>query len=199
MKLTKYKVVYPVAGAVPFIVAAAFFLFYGEAGLFYSVCFGVLAGATGLVIARMVMQCLIDGNNDPKTWQINIYAMVAVCGWIGAILAETWGWTSFFLCMVACGLLLCFGTRFLKDEDGNGIPDIFERKKVTPQYLYDHMLFELKEDRLGNAADQMRPICLIGGKAYTVSEALEAGHTEAAEHGIEYIDGLFKAEEGKNA
>lgn len=195
--MKKYKITYPLAGAIPAIAAFVYFFLVQKVGAFYSGCFAVLAGSTGLVTARVIMQNLIDGHNDPKTWQVNIYAMVAIGGWTGAIFAETWGWTSLFMCMVACGMLLCFGTRFLKDEDGNGIPDIFEPRKVTAKYCYDHMLFALEDDKLGSKPDATRPLCLVDGKAYTAKEAKEAGYDDLAKTAIEYIDALFVKGEGK--
>ena len=198
--MKKYKITYPLVCVIPAVAMFLYMLLYQKIDLFYSVCFGLLAGGSAFLVARIVLQNFVDGNNDPKTWQITIYGLVAVGGWVGAIFSETWGWTSFFLCMVACGLLLAFGTRFLKDEDGNGIPDIFERKRsvkeeVTPQYMYDHMLFKLVDDKLGNPADHNRPLCPSGSLAYTVTEALEKGLDDLAEKGIEYIDALFKKEE----
>lgn len=191
MKITKYKVAYPLCGIIPLVTATLLLYLLDVMDLFYSICFGILAGATGLVLARVVMH-LIDGDNDPKTWQITIYALVAIGGWVGAIFAETWGWTSLFMCMVASGLLMTFATRFLKDEDRNGIPDIFEGdKKVTAQYCYEHMLFALVDDKLGNEPDHKRPLCEHGGQAYSVKEATEAGLTELAEAGKKYIDSLF--------
>ena len=198
--MKKYKIVYPIVLAVPFAAMFLYMFLYQKVNLFYSICFGALASGSALLLARVVMQNLVDGRNDPKTWQITIYGLVAVGGWVGAIFAETWGWTSIFLCMVACGLLLSFGTRYLKDEDGNGIPDIFERKRepkeeVNKEYMYEHMLFKLVDDKLGNPADHNRPICPSGNNAFTVSEALDKGLEELAGKGIEYIDGLFAKKE----
>lgn len=202
-KVKKYKITYPIVCVLPAVAMFLYMFLYQKVGVFYSVCFGVLAGGSAFLLARIILQNFIDGNNDPKTWQITIYGLVSVGGWVGAIFAETWGWTSIFLCMVACGLLLALGTRFLKDEDGNGIPDIFERKRekkeeVSAEYMYDHMLFKLVDDKLGNPADHNRPLCVAGGQAYTVSEALAKGLDDLAGKGIEYIDGLFAVKKEEN-
>ena len=196
--MKKYKIVYPIVLVVPFVAMFLYMFMFQKVDLFYSLCFGALASGSAILISRIIMQNFVDGNNDPKTWQITIYGLVAIGGWVGAIFATTWGWTSVFLCMVACGLLLSFGTRFLKDEDGNGIPDIFERKKkeeVTKEYMYQHMPFKLVDDKLGNPADHNRPICPSGNNAYTVNEALDKGLDDLAEKGIEYIDEIFAKKE----
>lgn len=192
--MKKYKITYPIVCVLAFAAMFLYMFMFQNMGLFYSICFGLLAMGTAFLVSRVILQNFIDGNNDPKTWQITIYGLVAVGGWVGAIFSTTWGWCSIFLCMVACGLLLALGTRFLKDEDGNGIPDIFEKKReeeVKPDYMYKHMLFKLEGDTLGNPADHNRPLCPYGNKAYTVEEALAKGLTDLAGEGINYIDALF--------
>lgn len=203
--MKKYKIVYPLATAIPAIAMLLLSLFALKFNLFYSACFAALAGATGFLLARVVMLNMVDSKNDPRTWQVNIYCAVAIGGWVGAIFAQTWGWTSVCLCMVCCGLLLALGTKYLKDEDHNGIPDIFEKQRevkeeVSKGYMYEHMLFKLKGDKLGGQADHNRPLCASGNTAMTVREAIDKGLDSIAAEGIDYIDTLFnKTTEEENA
>ncbi|MFA6934679.1 MAG: hypothetical protein WCR70_05360 [Sphaerochaetaceae bacterium] len=196
MATKKYKIVYPIVGIILGAVIFGLCQFVWLGDLFYSICFGILASGYALVLARVIMH-LIDKDNGPKTWQISFYGLMACGGWTGGVLCESWGFTSLWMCVLATGLVLCFGTRWLKDENEDGIPDVFQKlekeEALDAQYMYEHMIFKRKNDRLDGEPDQTRPLCLCGGKALTIKEAMDGGYDQAAGLGIEYIDGLYAA------
>lgn len=196
----KFKITYPIAGVVPaaIVFVLCFTTWIGD--LFYSACFAVMAAGYSLVIARMVLD-IIEKDWAPKTWQISFYGLMACGGWTGGVLCESWGWTSMWMCVTATGLLLCFGTRWLKDENGDGIPDIFQHldkdESLDAKYMYEHMMFKRVDDKLDGEVDQKRPLCLCNGKAMTVKEAMDSGYDDAAQLGIEYIDALYAKNRGE--
>lgn len=199
MASKKYKIVYPIVGVIPGVLVFCLSQYVWFGDLFYSFCFGIMASGYSLVIARMILQ-LVDRHYDPKTWQVSFYGLMACGGWTGGVLCESWGWTSLWMCVLATGLVLCFGTRWLKDDNNDGIPDIFQnldkhdkKEVLDAKYMYENMIFKRKGDTLDGEPDQTRPLCLCGGKALTVKEAMDNGFDQAAQSGIDYIDGLFAA------
>ena len=190
---SKYKITYPIAIIAPS-VATFLVLFLGKrANLFYSLCYAASAALLVVLICRVVLH-EIDKDNSLRTWQVTVYMAVTLGGWVGSILAKTWRSTSLWMCVMCSGLILTLGARFLKDENADGIPDIFQAKStwMTEDYCVKHILYKFKDDVLGNDPDEGRPLCIVEGKAVTVEQARKLGYTSVADSGLEYIKSFFK-------
>ena len=159
-------------------------LVFGETA-FYSVCWGIAGGALAAVIARVIYH-LVQGDNTPEMWQITVYGVISVAGWIGGILSTTWLWATFALAIMCVGVLMATGTRFCKAV----------AKEKMKKSLERTLRYKKVGDRLSGELDTKRPLTLIvDGVALTVAEAEKAEYSTEAESGREYIALLFDREE----
>jgi len=193
--MKKYAITYPVAIGVAFIATVLACLKFMNAPILYAVFFGLAVASYAWVDCRVILH-LIDHDVAPKTWQLHIYAALISAGWT-IVLLSTHDW------VISAGLALCVGSALMflgvkyDDSNDNGIPDTIEKAvKVVKKNarknadLYDTLRYKLVEDKLGNAEDQERPLCVIAGVPRTVNEALAEGQEDLALAAMEYIDAL---------
>lgn len=189
----KYLISYPVVGIISALVCFLPLILTNACPLLEIIFFSAAAGAVGILIARIILH-ETDEDNSLKTWQVTIYFALSIGGWICACLSQTWTWASIWLCVTMCGIILALGTRYLKDVNGDGIPDIFQDKKdvYSVDFLKANLRFRFVDDKLGGKKDTSKPLCLVDGKTMTVNEAMTAGYMDVANQGIEYIRTLYK-------
>lgn len=203
MEMNKLKkIVYPIA---IFLAGVSMFVYSYEMmaiGWFYAVCWAIESMAAVFAFTRIAMH-MVYKDNAPKTWQVSILWLVVAGGWLGAILCDTVAWMNIWLAVTSFALISVIWARFfLKDEDKNGVFDIFEKDKkkeviFSADYLYKEMIFKPKGDDLKNPPDPTKPLCQVNSQAMTVVEARQAGYTEIAAAGMDYIDKLLVAYKGK--
>lgn len=153
-------------------------------GALYAIFWGILFGGVGATLARLVYHLYLK-DYAPEMWQITVYMLLACGGWLGGILSTSWGWTTLWLAVMCVGILMALGTRFCKA--------VAEAR--TKNSLERTLRYQLVDDMLGGAPNLDKPLTLIlDGQPLTVEEALNAGKTEEARKGREYIR---KITEGK--
>ncbi len=185
MKIWQKKLlIYGIPGILCCIVAALVAGLVFDTGAMYAVFWGVFFGGLGVTVSRLVYHLVLK-DYAPEMWQIEIYMLLSCGGWIGAVLATSWGYVSLWLCVMAIGILMALGTRFCKAVAEAKVRSSLE---VTLRYRYI-------DDKLGGTPDLDHPLTVIkDGQPLTVEEAEKAGEKKAAESGREYIR---KITEGK--
>lgn len=163
-----------VVAAVPFRTGAAYAIFYGGFG-----------AAVGGVLARTAYHIILK-DYAPEMWQISIYLLVASAGWLGAVLALSWGWVSLWLSVMCIGILMAVGTRFCKSV----------AKTRVSASLETTLRYRLSGDKLDGKALVDSPLTVVKDNvALTVAEAENQGFKDAAKKGRDYIKSLL--EEGE--
>ena len=169
--------IYGIAAVVGILAVALIAGLVFRTGAVYAILFGVAGGAVSVTAARLIYHLYLR-DYAPEMWQITIYMLLAAGGWLGAVLATTWGWVSLWLAMMSIGILMALGTRFCKAV-------AVSRTKTS---LEDTLRYRYIDDKLGGTPDLDHPLTVvINGQALTVAEADAAGEGEAAKSGREYI------------
>lgn len=180
-KILIYGIPAVVVGIASAIIAA---LVFGETA-FYSICWALAGAALAAVVARVAYH-LIQKDNTPEMWQISIYGVVSVAGWVGGILSTTWLWATFALAVMCIGILMATGTRFCKAVARERLRKSLERT----------LRYKKVGDMLSGELDTKRPLTVIvDSVALTVAEAEKAGYSTEAESGREYIALLLDSKE----
>lgn len=180
----KKLLIYGLSGVAGMIVASIVSGLAFHVGVLYALLWGIFGAGIAIVLSRLIYH-LVLRDYAPEMWQIEIYMMLACGGWLGAILATTWGWVSLWLAAMCVGILMALGTRFCKAVAEAKVKSSLE---VTLRYRF-------VDDRLGGTPDLDNPLTVVkSGQALTVEEAEKAGEKEAAERGRAYIR---KITEGK--
>ena len=181
----KKLLIYGIAGLIGILAAALIAGLVFRTGAVYAILFGAFGGGVSVTLARVIYHLRLK-DYAPEMWQITIYMVLACGGWLGAVLATTWGWVSFSLAVMSLGILMALGTRFCKA--------VAEAR--TKSSLEGTLRYRYVDDKLGGTPDLDHPLTLVkGGQALTVEEAEKAGETEAARRGRDYIRMI--TEEGK--
>lgn len=177
MSVLKKKVlIYLLSAISGFIIAALVSGLAFDESLLYAFFFGMFGAAVSGMLARVVYHLSLK-DYAPEMWQITIYIALSAGGWLGAVLATTWGWVSLWLSVMCIGLLMAFGTRFCKEV----------AKQRTSSSLERTLRYRFVDDVLGGTPNLDAPLCLVKGTAMTVEEAEKAGANDKAEEGRAYI------------
>lgn len=154
-------------------------------GTTYAIFYGLFGAGAGAVIARTVYHLFLK-DYAPEMWQISIYMLLACGGWLGAVLALSWGWVSLWLSVMCIGVLMAVGTRFCKEV----------AKSRVSSSLEQTLRYKLSGDRLGGEVLTDSPLTVVKDNvALTVAEAEKAGFKDSAARGREYIKTLIKEED----
>lgn len=159
-------------------------------GTFYSVCWGILAAGCGAVATRIGFH-LIMKDNSPEMWQVSIYQLLAVIGWLIAVISDSWPMTSAGIAMIAAFLLMTAGTRFIRYR-GDWVKTATERDLTV---LEETCRWKFIGDKYSAGEDTERPLCAVNGNPLTVSEARLQGYVKEAEEGSAYLSSLIMEEE----
>lgn len=180
----KKLLIYGLPGILCCIIAALIAGFAFSQGVAYSIFWGMFFGGVGTTLSRLIYHLYLK-DYAPEMWQIEIYMVLACGGWIGAVLATTWGWVSIWLSVMCIGILMALGTRWCK-----AVAEVRTRNSLESTLRYQYV-----DDKLGGSPNLDKPLTvMVDGQALTVEEALKAGKTDAAKKGREYIR---KITEGK--
>ena len=151
-------------------------------GAVYAVLFGAFGAGISVTLARVIYHLSLK-DYAPEMWQITVYMIIACGGWLGAVLATTWGWVSLWLSIMSLGILMALGTRFCRAVAVVKTQNSLER---TLRYQY-------ADDKLGGAPNLDKPLTVkVDGQALTVEECLKAGKTEEAKKGRDYIKKIME-------
>ena len=181
MTATKLKtIIYTSAAAVGCIIAALVSGLGFDVGLLYAVFYGLFGAAAAAIIARIAYHIATD-DYGPAMWQISIYLMISAGGWLGAVLAESWGAVSISLAVMVSGILMAVGTRFILK------PSIVPADDGETSVLATTLRYRYIGDKPDGTLNLDAPLCLVKGTAMTVEEAFTAGATEEAKAGLAYI------------
>ena len=160
--------------------------FCSSEGLFYSSCWGILAAGYAAAATRIGFH-LIMKDNSPEMWQVSIYQIIAVTGWLIAVLAESWAITSCGIALIVGFLLMTAGTRFIRYK-GDWMKSATAHDLTV---LEETCRWKFIDDRYSAGEDTERPLCAVNGKPLTVSEARLQGYVKEAEEGSRYLSGLL--------
>ena len=177
MSVLKKKIlIYLSSSFAGFLVAALVAGLAFDESLLYAFFFGIFGAAITGMLARTAYHLALK-DYAPEMWQISIYIALSAGGWLGAVLATTWGWVSLWLSVMCIGILMAFGTRFCKEV----------AKQRTTSSLERTLRYRFVDDVLGGTPNLDAPLCLVKGTAMTVEEAEKAGAMDKADEGRAYI------------
>lgn len=181
----KKLVIYGIAALACFVIAFVVSYVPFRTGAAYA-CFYGLFGALVAVAAARTVYHIVLGDLAPEMWQISIYMLMCAGGWLGAVLALSWGWVSLWLSVMCIGILMAAGTRFCHQV----------AESRTRESLETTLRYRLEGDRLGGAVMEDSPLTVVKDNvALTVAEAEAAGFRDAAQKGRNYIGVLLDREE----
>lgn len=173
--VTLKKLVYPIAAGASAVLTFGVFFIFAHAGVFYSLCWAIFAASMAVTIARAVLH-IVKKDYSAEMFQVTIYMLLACAGWLGAILADTWGFTTVSLAIMLCAIMMAVGTRFI-------------RGRALLLKLKSTLVYKPMGDVIGGEPDTDRPLILKeDGTAVTLAEAEKLGldKDEIAE-GISYL------------
>lgn len=177
-------------------VAALFFLavfliclFATGESTFYSTCWAVLAGGYGLVAARIGFHLALK-DNSPEMWQVTIYLVLAVTGWLIAILANSYAITTLGIAMVVAFLMMGLGTRFIKNA-GDWVRTAIGKDL---SFYEENSRWKFIDDDIEKGDDTERALCSVNGNPLTIAEAKAQGYVKESEEGIAYLQSCLGKE-----
>ncbi len=175
--MKKKLLIYGLSAVVGLLAAALISGLAFDVGVLYSFFFGFFGAGVAVLIARTTYHIVIK-DYTPEMFQISIYIALACAGWLGAVLATTWGWVSLWLSVMSIGILMAIGSRFIKS--------MAVSKKDSP--LEKSLRYRFINDTFGGTPDLDKPLTLVvNGTALTIEEADKAGFKKEAEEGRAYI------------
>ena len=200
--MSKYLIYAIAAAAAALVTGVTLILLHFPAVMIFS--WALSAAIISSLIAHVVVNT-IKQEMDPVKWQITIYGVGIVAGWITAILSASWGLFSFGLALMAgCGMMM-LGTFVLmkkgehtedKAEDDDALEDVpaYDEESVTEtaNRLINELRYEYVDDMIGGALNSDKPLCLVDGNPLTVAEAIERGLDDVADKGMAYIEKLME-------
>lgn len=189
-KHVKYKYLFYLGVALLFF-AAVFLIciFTTSEGVFYSICWGILASGYSLVAARIGFHLSLN-DNSPEMWQVTIYMFLAVTGWLIAILASSYALTSVGIAMVAGFLMMSLGTRFIKNA-GDWIKEAVGN---DISFYVENTRWKFIEDDVKKGEDTDRALCSVNGNPLTIAEAKAQGYVKESEEGMAYLQSCLEKE-----
>lgn len=200
--MSKYLIYAIAAAAAALVTGVTLILLHFPAVMIFS--WALSAAIISSLIAHVVVNT-INKEMDPVKWQITIYGVGIVAGWITAILSASWGLFSFGLALMAgCGMMM-LGTFVLmkkgehtedKAEDDDALEDVpaYDEESVTEtaNRLINELRYEYVDDIVGGALNSDKPLCLVDGNPLTVAEAIDKGLDDVAEKGMAYIEKIME-------
>ena len=157
----KKLLIYGVSAAFCFITASLLSGVVFSTETAYAFFWGILSGGIGVTVARLVYHLVLK-DYAPEMWQITVYMLLSCGGWLGGILATSWGWTTFWLSVMCVGIIMAAGTRFCRRVSETRVQNSLE---TTLRYRYI-------DDKLGGTPDLDSPLTVVvNGQALTVEEA----------------------------
>lgn len=159
-------------------------------GAFYSCCWGVLGAGLVSIIARIALHVLMK-DNSAEMWQVSIYLLCSVIGWLISILANSWAVTSIGIAIVVGFLMMAIGSRFISDGN-NWVIDAVDKDLAS---LEEICRWKFIKDDISAGEDFDRPLCNVNGNPMTVAEARAQGYVAEAKLGTEYLKLCIKEDE----
>ncbi len=159
-------------------------------GVFYSICWGMLAFGYSTVIARIGFHLFLK-DNSPEMWQITIYQFLAVTGWLIAIISNTWAIASVGIAILVGFLMMSLGTRFI--EYASDWVKVALDKDLA--FYVENSRWKFLGDDIKAGEDTARPICSVNGNPLTVAEAKSQGYVKESEDGLAYLKAVLKKED----
>ena len=181
-------------GVVSVIIAVALFTAAFKMEIVYVISWTLAVVAIALVLTEILYKS-IKKELTPVSWQIIIYGILAIAGWIGATLSSTWGWCSASMALFVGALTMMIGTFIMKRGVKEEIQEQDKKEEAKkPEDLLSTLRYKFIDDDMSKAFNLDEPICLVDGKALTVEEAEKAGAKDVALKGKQYIENLKKGE-----
>lgn len=184
----KRKCIFYLSVAVAFFGAAFCVCFLAtNEGLFYSICWGLLAAGYGLAAARIGFHLFLK-DNSAEMWQVSIYLILAVTGWLIAILSNSWGMTSFGIAMLAAFVMMGLGTRFIRYA-GDWVREALDKDL---SFYIENARWKFLGDSIDAGEDTERALCSVNGNPLTVAEARKQGYVKEADEGTAYLQACLE-------
>lgn len=184
-EMKRKALVYGVSGLVGFAVSAVVSYFAFTETFLYSLFFGIFGFGVCAVIARTIYHLCIK-DNTPRMWGVSIDLLISCAGWLIAVLSTGILLTSVGLAVVALGIVMAYGNRFV----GSKVKEVETKDKdveLAEKNLRATLRYKFIDDDPSLGVDSNVPLCSIDGKALTYDEAYAAGKGALAADALEYI------------
>lgn len=189
-EMKRKTLIYGVAGLVGFAVSAMVSYFAFIETVLYSLFFGFFGFGVCAVIARTIYHLCVE-DNTPRMWGVSIDMLISCAGWLIAVLSTGILLTSVGLAVVALGIVMAYGNRFVGGKEAK--MDVAETKTKD---LRATLRYQFISDDPAYGEDITKPLCSIDGKALTYDEAYAMGYGAQAADALEYIK-LIESKEDK--
>ncbi len=183
LKLIVYASASLIAAVLAFCVA-----FWGfHSSLFYGFAWGAEGAGFGLVIAWTVIH-LINKEESPEMYQISIEGLIALVGWMIAILSTTWTVCSIGFAVMIAGVLSALGSWMSFHTIKS---DILENM-IDLTWMINNVRYRYVENDMSKGFSSVPLIKDGQGKALTVKEAEAAGLGAAVYDARRYLASVLE-------
>lgn len=150
----------------------------------FNVIAWILFGGFAFTLSARIIFHLAIKDNDGETWQISIYFIVALLGWLIGILSRTALLDTFSLALVISMVLMAVGCRFLKGEN---------KEEELIDYLTRELRYKFVSDNPEMGLDKARALGAVdrAGNYLTIQEMEVSGFGASAEGAEKYIKKAF--------
>lgn len=150
----------------------------------YVFMWSVFGGLLGHCISRVVLHIYYK-DNSPKMWHVTIFHFVTAFGVLGLIMCNTFGGAAVASAVIAIGIMMTLGVRFVNYRGGTDL--IYHIEREMRYYPVGDLPTEIE--------DENRPLIPYGEERLTIYEAEERGFKDAAQEARVFLYTIYGIED----